>query len=113
MRAFCYARVTVYAKQRAWCARQLRVSSVFWRLTVAADKTLAELATQFDVHPTRITQWKARLLERASSVFEGGARPMEPPVDLKTLHAKIGALALENDFLEGALSKPGMRSARR
>lgn len=80
---------------------------------VRGDKTLSEIATQFDVHPTQITQWKAQLLERAASVFEGGVRSAEPPVDLKALHAKIGELALENDFLEGALSKAGLRSARR
>ena len=77
------------------------------------DKTLSELATQFDVHPTQITQWKAQLLERAASVFESGSKASEPPVDLKALHAKIGELALENDFLEGALSKAGLRSAKR
>ena len=77
------------------------------------DKTLSELATQFDVHTTQITQWKAQLLERAAEVFEGGARSAEPPVDLKALHAKIGELALENDFLEGALSKAGLLSAKR
>ena len=80
---------------------------------VKGDRTLAELATQFDVHPTQITQWKAQLLERAAEIFEGGSRSTEPPVDLKSLHAKIGELALENDFLEGALGKAGLRSAKR
>ena len=80
---------------------------------VKGDKTLSELAIQFDVHPTQITQWKAQLLERAATVFEGGAKSAEPPVDLKALHAKIGELALENDFLEGALNKAGLRSAKR
>ena len=42
-----------------------------------------------------------------------GAGPTEKPVDMKTLHAKIGELALENDFLEGALAKAGLLSARR
>ena len=77
------------------------------------DQTLSELATRFDVHPTQITQWKAQLLERAASIFEGGARSPEPPADLKALHAKIGELALENDFLEGALGKAGLLSAKR
>jgi transposase-like protein len=80
---------------------------------IRGDKTLSELATQFDVHPTQITQWKAQLLERAASVFEGNAKTSEPPVDLKALHAKIGELALENDFLEGALTKAGLLSAKR
>ena len=77
------------------------------------DKTLSELATHFDVHPTQITQWKAQLLERAAEVFDGDSRTTEPPVDLKALHAKIGQLALENDFLEGALNKAGLLSAKR
>ena len=82
---------------------------------IKGDKTLAELAQQFDVHPNQITQWKAQLLEGAAGVFGAEARsdPAAPAVDLKSLHAKIGELTLENDFLEGALSKAGMLSAKR
>lgn len=80
---------------------------------IKGDKTLAELAEQFDIHPNQITEWKSRLLEGAAGVF-GEARADQPsPVDLKALHAKIGELTLENDFLEGALTKAGFLSARR
>ncbi len=80
---------------------------------VRGDKTLAELAQEFDIHPNQIADWKSQLLERASHVFgePGGAAAPEP--DLKTLHAKIGQLTLENDFLESALTKAGLLSAKR
>ena len=82
---------------------------------IKGEKTLADLAQQFDIHSNQITQWKAQLLEGAAGVFGAEARP-EPvasAVDLKSLHAKIGELTLENDFLEGALSKAGLLSAKR
>jgi transposase-like protein len=81
---------------------------------IKGDKTISQLAEQFDVHPNQITQWKAQLEGGASVVFEsGGGKASEPVVDIKALHAKIGELTLENDFLEGALTKAGLLSAKR
>jgi transposase-like protein len=77
------------------------------------DKTLAELAQHFDIHPNQITDWKGQLQDRAALVFGDGAGKAEAEPDLKTLHAKIGQLALENDFLESALTKAGLLSAKR
>jgi transposase-like protein len=80
---------------------------------IRGERTVSELAQQFDVHPNQVTQWRSQLLEGAAAVFGSGASPGTPAVDLKTLHAKIGELALENDFLSGALDKAGLSSAKR
>ena len=72
---------------------------------VKGEKTLAELAQQFDIHPNQITQWKAQLLDGAAGVFGSDSRTdgNGPAVDL----------TLENDFLAGALGKAGLLSAKR
>ena len=80
---------------------------------IKGEKTLVELAQQYDVHPNQITAWRTQLLEGAAELFGGGAAETAPAVDVKVLHAKIGELALENDFLAGALSKAGLLSAKR
>ena len=78
---------------------------------IRGEKTLAELAKVHDVHANQIVDWKNQLIERAASTF-GAESASAPTVDLKELHAKIGQLALENDFLAGALTKAGMLSAK-
>src|SRR6202048_651509 len=81
---------------------------------VKGDRTVAQLAEHFDVHPNQITAWKAQLEGGASEGFGSGSMaPAAPAVDVKALHAKIGELTLENDFLEGALTKAGLLSAKR
>ena len=83
--------------------RTRRTHSAVFKAQVAlaamsGDKTLAELAQRFEVHPNQITEWKRPLSERAADLFGGGAAPAEPPIDLKALHAKIGQLTLEHDY---------------
>ena len=94
---------------------------------VKGDRTIAQLAEHFDVHPNQITAWKSQLEGNASEIFgPGGGPPAAPAVDVKSLHAKIGELTLENgvsipqgassaeiSFLEGALTKAGLLSAKR
>ena len=82
---------------------------------LADGKTIAEIAQKHDVHPNQVTSWKAQLEGGAADVFGAGSSNGSAPlaVDVKSLHAKIGELTLENDFLEGALTKAGLLSAKR
>ena len=98
---------------------------------IRGEYTLGELAQQNDVHANQIKQWRDQtmarsnngeikqwrdqLLEGAVGVFDRPGKSMkaDPPIDVKTLHTKIGELTLENDFLEGALTKAGFVSAKK
>ena len=79
------------------------------KVAVAAlkgDRTLAELAAQFDVHPNQIQDWKARLAHGAEQIFENGAAGQrDTEAEVKELHAKIGQLTMERDFLSGKLGR--------
>ena len=79
---------------------------------IKGEQTLSELAERFDVHPNQITQWKKKLLAEADEVFARGKKTTEKP-DIKDLHAKIGQLAMENDFLSKALGRIADPSAKR
>ena len=76
---------------------------------IKGEMMLAQLAEHFDVHPNQITTWKAQLQNGASDVFGpgGGNGTAQPAVDVKSLHAKIGALTLENDSKETATPGAG------
>lgn len=102
-------------KAKASGRRSRRTHNAVFKAQVALaalreDRTMAELCQKFELHPNQILEWKRQLLKRAAEVFDGGTRP--DPVNLAPLHAKIGQLALENDFLEGALTKAGLLSAK-
>ena len=75
---------------------------------IKGDRTLVQLAEQFDVHPNQITSWKAQLEGGAADVFgaDGNGAAQIPAIDVKSLHAKIGALTLENDFWKERSPKP-------
>ena len=77
------------------------------------DKTLAELSEEFELHQNQIIDWKNLLLSQSSYVFEHPKKVQQPEVDVKSLHAKIGHQALQIDFLESALSKVGILSAKK
>ena len=76
------------------------------------DKTIAEIAEKFEVHPNQVTAWKAQLLERSGEAF-GEKADGTPALNIEKMEAKIGRLTLENDFLESALVKAGLLSTKR
>ena len=80
---------------------------------IKEDQTVAELAQRFAVHPTQVSEWKRQLLERSAAVFETAQEKHADGPDLKDLQAKIGQLALENDFLAKALGRMDGLSVRR
>src|SRR6476469_11167364 len=107
------------ARQGAMMRRPRRNHTAAFKAKVAlaalkGDKTLAELAEKFDVHGNQITQWKTQLLEGAMGVFLSPAEKRETQgPSVKDMQAKIGKLALENDFLAVALGRIDDASAKK
>ena len=70
------------------------------------DKTVSELASQYNLHPTQITQWKNELIQNVAVLFASKADKKKGETeDVEKLHAKIGQLTMENDFLAKVLGR--------
>ena len=76
------------------------------------NQTIVEITARYQVHPDQITEWEKQLLEHAEEVFSKDRKPDQGP-NVKDLHAKIGQLSMENDFLSSALGRIGDASAKR
>jgi len=80
---------------------------------IKGEQSVIEIAERFDVHPAVVTRWKRQLLEHAAAAFgETDTGTKEGPT-IAELHAKIGELTMENDFLSVALGRTTGTSARR
>jgi len=81
---------------------------------IKGEKIIAQLAVHYDVHANQITSWKTQLLANAAAIFSAGA--LESATDrerIRELHAKIGELTVERDFLDSALGRFSGPNARR
>jgi transposase len=80
---------------------------------IRGEKTAAELASQYEVHPTLINNWKRQLLEEASSLFEKGTQALKADTNqqaqVNELYRQIGQLKVERDFLASRSAQLGLK----
>jgi len=80
---------------------------------IKGEEPLITIAERFDVHPNQITKWKRQLLEGAAAVFGEQDKDTEGGPSIAELHAKIGELTMDLDFLSGALGRVSGASGKR
>ena len=71
------------------------------------DKTVQEIASKHKVHPNQVSTWKRQAMDGLSKVFSNGAERehQDHESEVRDLHAKIGQLTVERDFLAGGLKR--------
>ena len=72
---------------------------------LCGNKTVQEIAAKHQLHPNQVSTWKRQAIEGMADVFSGGKQSGPSEAEVKDLHAKIGRLAVENDFLLEGLKK--------
>lgn len=70
---------------------------------IREQKTISQIAKEFQVHPVQVSEWKKQLLDGCRGVFEGNSRQESREDEIAALERKIGRLCIENDFLKKKL----------
>ncbi len=83
---------------------------------IRGEKTVPELASQYQIHPTVINGWKRKMLEQASQIFEGETKDKQSQEKTQSqideLYRQIGQLKVERDFLANRSAQLGLPTER-
>ncbi len=97
--------------------RTRRVHDEAFKARVAIEalkeqKTVAEIASDYDIHPNQVSTWKAELLSKSAEVFSGNKNQERKIQELEAertkLHERIGQQAMELDFVKKNCKKLGL-----